>query len=323
MAAAHDAVDRIEPDLRDFALGQGLNLVIECERVMGEEPEFADWAVGLAGDGSTVVSEMMGDLTAHGRKVFDSSWHSVAPLSVRRHDVLAHGVFVPPFAPNEDSDRPETRRAFQQCSRFTPLTLALGSPMRWASPVVASLLREDGGGVAETLAAVLDSRPELAQLAMTLDSPPKLALAMTYSTAADSNRTRSALNVSRAETHVSQRNGKHVVLTGVGVDPRAVFDLAEAGGIAGVFAGEFDLRSSDLEVTNVPLVAQARVEITDGILVGQATWSASEMPELDLPRPRKPAHASTTTELAPRGRACLRRLLGTVIPALVRMNDPW
>ena len=323
MAAAHDAVERIEPDLQRGALAHGLNLVLECERMMGEEPEFRHWAVGLRTGGSTIVSEMMGDSTAHGRGILDAVSQSVATVGVRRDDLVAQGSFVSPFVQNEDSDTTQTVEAFQRCGRFAPLALALASPMRWAAPVIAGKLRGDGGGFAEALAAVLDSRPRSVQLAMTGDSPPRLAFAMTYPSPTGSKKGRETLRAQGAETHVTKRGEQVVLQAGFGVDPREVFDASQKGNGGTLMEGDLDLRSLEIRVPNLPVVSQTQVRIIDGVIVGQATWSTSDKPELRLPHAEKPdVSPRPTTELTPDDRACLRRLLGTVVPALVKMNDP-
>src|SRR5690606_28817363 len=51
MRAAHLALPKLEPSLRRSALASGLNILLGCERMLGEPREVDDWAVGRVADG--------------------------------------------------------------------------------------------------------------------------------------------------------------------------------------------------------------------------------------------------------------------------------
>lgn len=311
MHAAHREVSKVEPPLRRSALAAGLNIVLGCERMLGEPREVDDWTLGLAADGPRSMAMVVGSLTERGRERMRAMTSEAEPLGLRRDDLVANTFIDITAAPRE---HPATEHELQACGRLAPWILGMGSPSTWGDRAVE--LAAGGNELGASIAEVLRARP----LGLQITALPTArglgsALAAILPHPEEAQRLAQELERRGARVHVTTRGTEHVVLAGLGLDPDEVFDPDVVGERRGFL--EVELRQEGLPFT------RGRMGVVDGMIFGEVTGPAGLLgPPMPLTA-RRAAHGPALGEADPAALECLLGAEAVIVPALVRMNDPY
>lgn len=311
MGVTHEMLATIDADLRPRAFATGVNIVLDCERVLGEPREIDDWAVGLVADGPRSRTTVIGSLTERGRQIAGELVSEVRPLGLRRDDATISGFFGLAVVADEAAAANDLRSIPKKCGLLAPWSMGFGSPMAWGSAVARGVADE---GLGTTIAAGLAARPRGLQFAVVPGLlAPGVAIAAIDPRVDQVEPLTAELERYGARTFVEEQQGRVVVLAGVGVDPREVFDTAVLGERSGVF----QWRAAPHVFGEIQ--AAGRLDITGGLIVGETVGSALTLASTSPVAPRPVMRAQG--EADHRALECLRRAEAQIVPALIGMNE--